>query len=100
MFSASRLKLLQQRKKELLRESEGQRRLLAAECAAVQRGLEWLDCAVKATRRFAPFLGLVAPLWQTWSASRNGERSWLSRISDALPIANRVAGAVQQFMQR
>jgi hypothetical protein len=100
MFPNARLKFLQQRKQELLTASEVQRQLLAAECATVKRRLEWLDCAVNATRRFAPFLGLVAPLLQAWSASRSDERSWFTRITDALPIASRVAGAVQQLMQR
>jgi hypothetical protein len=100
MFPAARLKILQQRKQELLCESEVQRRLLTLECAAVGQRLEWLNSAVNVARRVAPFLGLAAPLWQTWSARRNGERGWLGRITNALPLARRFAGAVQQFIQR
>ena len=100
MFPEARLKVLQERKQELLCESEVQRRLLAAECAAVKQQLQWLDSGVNVARRVAPFLGLAAPLLQTRSARRNGERSWFDRIADALPLASRFASAVQQFIQR
>ena len=100
MFPAARLKILQQRKQELLCESEVHRRLLALECAAVGQRLEWLNSAVNVARRVAPCLGLAAPLWQTWLARGRGKRGWLGRITAALPLASRFAGAVQQFIQR
>ena len=100
MFPAARLKVLQQRKQELLCESEVHRRLLTVECAAVRQRLEWLNSAVNVARRVTPFLGLAAPLWQTWWARGRGERGWLGRVTDALPLASRFADAVHQLIQR
>jgi hypothetical protein len=100
MFPSARLKALQQRKQDLLCTSEVQRRLLTLECSAVEPRLEWVDSVVGVARRVAPLVGVTVPLLRTWSMQRNGEGSWFARISEALPIASRLAGAVQQFMQR
>lgn len=46
MFRSTRLILLRQRKQELLRTGESQRRLLKSECLSVEPRLEWLDSVV------------------------------------------------------
>lgn len=100
MFPTARLKVLQQRKHELLCTSEVQRRLLTLECSVVEQRMKWVDSVVGVACRVAPFVGVAAPLLRAWSAQRNGERSWFAGIGDALPIASRLADAVQQFMKR
>jgi hypothetical protein len=100
MFPTARLKALQRRKHELLCTSEAQRRLLTLECSAAAQRLKWVDSAVGVARRVAPFVGVAAPVLRAWSAHRNGERSWFAGIGEALPVASRLSGAVQQFMKR
>ena len=101
MFPAARLNLLCQRKQELLATSEVKRRLFAVECAGIQQRLEWLDRIVSVTRRVRPFIFLLAPLLVVWTGQhKNGGPSWIGTIASALPMAGRVASAVQQFVHR
>jgi hypothetical protein len=100
MFGEARLKLLQERKQELLTRSAGQRELLATEAAMMERRLSWLDSAMSIVRSVTPALGFAAPLIVEWSARRQGGSSWLGRIIKALPIATRFAGLARRFIGR
>jgi hypothetical protein len=100
MFPTARLKFLQQRKQELLNASEVQRRLLAMECADVQQRLEWLVRTVITTRRILPWCSLVLPLLRLWSSRREGaDKSWLGKITRAVPIARQFAEVWKWFGQ-
>jgi hypothetical protein len=101
MFPSKRLSVFHVRKQELLVQSEVNRRLMTAECAAIQQRLEWLDRIVIVARRLRPFVSLAAPLLGAWTARReNRERTWIGTIATALPMAARFASAMQQFIQR
>jgi hypothetical protein len=101
MFSTARLKFLQQRKRELLNNSEVQRRLWAVECASLQQRLEWLDRSVTTARRILPWCSLALPLLQLWSSRRESAgKSWFGKIAAALPIARQVAEVWTLFSRR
>lgn len=101
MFPSKRLSALHARKQELLVQSEVNRRLMTAECAAIQPRLEWLDRTVSVARRLRTFVSLAVPLLGAWTARRkNRRRSWIGTIASALPMAGRFASAVQQFIHR
>jgi hypothetical protein len=101
MFPSARLKLLQQRKQELLHVSEVERRLWAVEGADIQRRLQWLDRTVTTARSIHPWCNVALPLLRLWlSRGEHPSKSWLGKIATALPVVRQVGEVWKVFSQR
>jgi hypothetical protein len=91
MFPLARLKLLHDRKQQLLMESENHRRLLKVTCGQIHERLSWLDRVVTTARSVLPWCGLAIPLWSIWKSRRESPRSWTDRIIVVVPLLKQFA---------
>jgi hypothetical protein len=100
MFGAARLELLQQRKQELLRTLDEERRRITSECAVVRERLAWVEKVARVADQISPFLGVAAPLIGFLLARRaSASGSGLQRLASVLPLATRLLAAIRQLRQ-
>ena len=108
MFGNEELARLEQRRRDLLLESEVQRRLLALEWAEVRVSAWWVEAGAGLVRKAQPALLLLAPLVGFWVVRKitgcgggaDGPSRFWERLATGLTLFQRARGLWEQFAKK
>lgn len=103
MFGNQELELLEQRRQNLLVQSELNRRLLALDWVSARASAWWVEAGLSWVRKLRPLLLVVAPLVGFWfvrkatgNQPKNPSRLW-ERVAIGLTIYQRARSLWEQY---